>query len=501
MGDDRQAAAPGGPVNLLTHPIVPHVDNVEGLHVGIVLHHIYHLGEVAIPEQGGHAAVHHGETGVGGGKLLGEAAHPSGKAGGVGAVGGGDAHLPLTAGAQGGQACRHPAGVDVVAAHIGQVGGEILVQVEEHGGDALGVHALDKGHKGRGPQGEGGDAVGVALLNVVEDLLQIGGVQLADEEEIHRHAELPQLSGLVPGGVEDVQVEHELRPVEDEKGQMEPALFDSQHLTGHVGPVAHLLDEGTHSGLGLRVDAGPIVEHPVHRTPGDPGALGNVLYGDHNRDLPLRFSGLLGLRENDLVDEEENNHRDTAVEHHGTDVVDEVGHEHTGDSYPHAVDGVDDAVDDDEGHDVPGDLPGQVALAAEDEVALDGEVDDLADGHGDHVGAEVAQAAVGGVIAEDVPLEGLAEEGNRDAGPAEIHVGQALEGQGQELEDEVLEHCHQVADDDEQSALTNPLGGLGVVSGEMIPPAHQAGLRLFGSHISFLLSHCRPEPEPGRWLS
>lgn len=121
--------------------------------------------------------------------------------------------------------------MDIVAAHIGQVGYEILIQIEEHGRDTLGVHALDKGHKGGGPQGKGGDAVGVALLNLAEEPLQIGRVQLTDKVEIHRHAEFPQLSGLVPGGVEDVQVEHKLRPVEDEEGKAELPLLDCQHLT------------------------------------------------------------------------------------------------------------------------------------------------------------------------------------------------------------------------------------------------------------------------------
>ena len=71
------------------------------------------------------------------------------------------------------------------------------------------------------------------------------------------------------------------------------------------------------------------------------------------------------------------------------------------------VDGVDDAGDETEGQQVPADLFCQITLAAEDEAALDGEVDALADDHGHHVGAEVGQAAVGRIVAEDVPLEGL----------------------------------------------------------------------------------------------
>ena len=69
-----------------------------------------------------------------------------------------------------------------------------------------------------------------------------------------------------------------------------------------------------------------------------------------------------------------------------------------------------DAGDEAEGQQIPADLLDEAALAEEDEAALDGEIDALADDHGHHVGAEVGQAAVGGVVAEDVPLEGLAEQ-------------------------------------------------------------------------------------------
>ena len=88
----------------------------------------------------------------------------------------------------------------------------------------------------------------------------------------------------------------------------------------------------------------------------------------------------------------------------------------------------------------PGDLLGKVDLAAEHKVALDQEVDALADDHGHHVGAEVGQAAVGGVVAEDVPLEGLAEQGDVNARPAEIHHRQACKRLGQELQKQVFEY-------------------------------------------------------------
>ena len=81
---------------------------------------------------------------------------------------------------------------------------------------------------------------------------------------------------------------------------------------------------------------------------------------------------LLSLGEDDFIHEEENDHRDTAVQNGGADVVDEVRHQQAGHCHPHTVDGVDDAGDEAESQQIPADLLGEVALAAEDEAALDG---------------------------------------------------------------------------------------------------------------------------------
>ena len=157
-------------------------------------------------------------------------------------------------------------------------------------------------------------------------------------------------------------------------------------------------------------------------------------------DVILVSESLLGFGEDDLVDEEENHHRHTAVQNGGADVIDEVRHKQSGYGDPHAVDGVDDAGDDAERHHIPRDLLAQVALAAEHEIALDGEVDALANDHGNHIRAEVRQAAVGGIVAEDVPLEGFAKQGHIHAGPAEIHHRQTAERSGQKLQQQILEH-------------------------------------------------------------
>ena len=80
-----------------------------------------------------------------------------------------------------------------------------------------------------------------------------------------------------------------------------------------------------------------------------------VLWRNDNDEGETHCLVLLGLAfgEDDLIDEEEDDHRDAAVQDGGADVVDEVGHQQTGHRDPDAVDGVDDAGDDAEGQHIP----------------------------------------------------------------------------------------------------------------------------------------------------
>ena len=116
---------------------------------------------------------------------------------------------------------------------------------------------------------------------------------------------------------------------------------------------------------------------------------------------------LPAFREDDFVDEEENHHRHTAVQNRRTDVINKVRNQQPCYGDPYAVDGVDDAGDDAECQHIPRDLLAQIALAAEHEIALNREVDALANDHSDHIRAEIRQPTVGGIVAEDVPLEGF----------------------------------------------------------------------------------------------
>lgn len=161
-----------------------------------------------------------------------------------------------------------------------------------------------------------------------------------------------------------------------------------------------------------------------------------------------------------------------------TFVVDKVGDDQPGHRHPHAVDGVDNAVDDDKGDDIPHDLLAKIALAAEHKVLLDGEVDDLADAHCNHVGDEVAEAAayhhlprlILHRVAEDIPIEVHPEQVHSDTRPTKVHPCQICEGIGQEQQDKILHHRNQVADNDEQAAFPNPFGRAGVPFGKIIPP-------------------------------
>ena len=191
-------------------------------------------------------------------------------------------------------------------------------------------------------------------------------------------------------------------------------------------------------------------------------------------DVILVSESLPAFREDDFVDKEENDHRHAAVQNGRAEVIDEVRHQQPGYGNPHAVDGVDNAGNDAERQHIPRDLLAQIALAAEHKIALDREVDALANDHGDHVGAEVRQTTVGGIVAEDVPLEGFAKQGHIHAGPAEIHHRQTAERSGQKLQQQILEHGNQIRHDDEQTALAHPLGCGRVFLRKIIPKLHNA---------------------------
>ena len=137
-------------------------------------------------------------------------------------------------------------------------------------------------------------------------------------------------------------------------------------------------------------------------------------------DLANLFLLGLPLGEDDLVDEEEDNHGNAAIQDRGADVIQPRGNEVPGHGHPDAVDGVNHTGDDAERDDVPHALPGDVSLTPEHPAPLDEEVDDLANDHGNHVGGEVGNAPLIRAVADDVPLEVNAEQRQVNAGETKV---------------------------------------------------------------------------------
>ena len=107
---------------------------------------------------------------------------------------------------------------------------------------------------------------------------------------------------------------------------------------------------------------------------------------------------LLAFREDDLVDEEENDHGNSAVQDPRHDIVDKVCDKKASHSYPDAVDGVYDTGNNNKRQEIPENLIGNIAFTAENHIPLQRKIDGLADKHGDKVGKEVTHSAVGGII-------------------------------------------------------------------------------------------------------
>ena len=78
-------------------------------------------------------------------------------------------------------------------------------------------------------------------------------------------------------------------------------------------------------------------------------------------------------------------------------------------------------------------------------------------------------ASLIGTVADDVPLELDAEQRQVNAGEAEVPGAKKREGAGQEGQMEIFEHSDQVADQNKQTALPNPLCQLGMACNETSP--------------------------------
>ena len=66
----------------------------------------------------------------------------------------------------------------------------------------------------------------------------------------------------------------------------------------------------------------------------------------------------------------------------------------------------------------------------------------------------------------------MPQQGHVDAGESEVPGVHKHEGGRQEGQQEILEHRDQIADQNKQAALPNPLGELRVLLHEILPPVH-----------------------------
>ena len=102
------------------------------------------------------------------------------------------------------------------------------------------------------------------------------------------------------------------------------------------------------------------------------------------------------------------------------------------------------------------DLRRNRSVTAEGDVPLEGEIDALGSKGGDQVGDEVSQTAVPDAVAQHVEGEAGPEQAHGDPGPHPLHIGVLGEGGGQELDQQILPHRDQVAEQKEQAALPDP---------------------------------------------
>ena len=172
---------------------------------------------------------------------------------------------------------------------------------------------------------------------------------------------------------------------------------------------------------------------------------------------------------NDFVYKEEYNHRNTAVKHGSTDIVEPRSNEVTCNSCPNAVDRVNDAGYYAEREKVPETLVKHITVGTEYPLSLNEEVDNLTDNHCDHVSGKVCKTALICAVADYVPLEFNAEESNVDAGETEVLAAHKCECKGKEGEKKVLENGDYVTYDNEKSTLSYPLRCLRILLFESKP--------------------------------
>lgn len=187
-------------------------------------------------------------------------------------------------------------------------------------------------------------------------------------------------------------------------------------------------------------------------------------------------------RKDFIVHSENDDHGHTAGNHCGDNALERVAQgrvadQCVGDWIPHAGEQVHHQEYSNGGDAVGGNLDAQRAVALEGHVALEGEVDALAETDGYQIGQRERQAAGDDAVdllqgvADDGQVEVHTEQGHRDVGPQPFGIAHhTAEQVGQEHEQQRLEECHKIAEQEEQAPLANPFGQLRVLFTKSVPP-------------------------------
>ncbi len=163
-----------------------------------------------------------------------------------------------------------------VHAHEAQPLAVRRVGVEGHHGHALFMEQADAPDQVRRVVGGNGQAVGPPVHQLVNLLEDLGGIPALDLPEFHLQAGGPEFPRGPPGPGGHVLHGGCFGGLEDGP-QAEALPGPDQGLANGVGTVSQLLRDFLDAGGHLRVHPAPVVEGPVHRPPGDPRQLGDLL--------------------------------------------------------------------------------------------------------------------------------------------------------------------------------------------------------------------------------
>ena len=167
----------------------------------------------------------------------------------------------------------------IIAAHIGQAAASLDIRVGGDHRDALLLQPVNL-FNNKGIVVRCNDQTVDAQIHQLVYGGKLGSRVKNDPPDQHRAVIGGQLLRF-PG--DPLQHLLEKRVFRTEENHADPQLFflGGQRHAGPVGFVAQSPGNLTHLLGGLRIDGAPVVQHPVYRSPGDIGQVGNLFHGHH----------------------------------------------------------------------------------------------------------------------------------------------------------------------------------------------------------------------------